>query len=56
MGTGDWGLGLSVTYDIIEKHNRAMLFESTVNKGTTVKILVHIHSFKLINQEYPIFP
>ncbi len=34
------GIGLSITQKIIEQHNGTITFESTVNKGTTFKIII----------------
>jgi len=34
------GLGLMVSYNIIEAHRGTMFFESELNRGTTVNILL----------------
>jgi signal transduction histidine kinase len=38
------GLGLSVTYSIIERHNGSITVESTVDKGTTFTVAIPIDS------------
>lgn len=40
------GLGLSITYTIVKEHNGNIIFESTKNKGTTVKIIFPLKSYK----------
>jgi signal transduction histidine kinase len=38
------GLGLSITYNIIRDHKGQLEFESEINKGTTVKIILPVNS------------
>lgn len=43
VGAGT-GLGMSISYSIIEEHGGRMEVESTLHKGTTIRIILHLNS------------